>query len=64
MLVGPDNRRTIPASFLLGGTFLLLVDDCSRSLAGFELPIGVFTTILGAPFFVFLMKRFRVGWDS
>lgn len=63
MLVGPDNRRAVPASFLLGGTFLLIVDDFSRSVTEFELPIGVFTTIIGAPFFLFLLKRSRIGWE-
>ncbi|MCX7007331.1 MAG: iron ABC transporter permease [Kiritimatiellaeota bacterium] len=64
MLVGADHRRAVPASFLLGGTFLLLVDDISRSVTTFELPIGVFTTLLGAPFFIFLLRRSRIGWES
>lgn len=63
MVTGPDNRRTIPACFLLGGSFLLIVDDFSRSIADFELPIGIFTTLLGAPIFVYLMKRSRIGWE-
>jgi iron complex transport system permease protein len=63
MLTGPDNRRAVPACFLLGGSFLLIVDDVSRSITDFELPIGIFTTLLGAPVFVFLMKRSRIGWE-
>jgi iron complex transport system permease protein len=63
MMIGPDNTRSMPASFAFGGAFLLLVDDCSRSLTSFELPVGVFTTLLGGPFFVYLLKRARVGWE-
>lgn len=63
MVVGPDHRRAVPASLMVGGTFLLLVDDISRSLTSYELPIGVLTTLLGAPFFIFLLKRSRIGWE-
>jgi iron complex transport system permease protein len=63
MLIGPDNTRTMPASLVLGGFFLLLVDDCSRVAASFEVPIGIFTTLIGGPFFIFLLRRSRVGWE-
>ena len=64
MLLGPDNRHTLPASFAFGGAFLLLVDTVSRTLAAFEIPVGVFTTLLGGPFFIFLLKKARIGWES
>lgn len=64
MLLGPENRRLMPACFTFGGAFLLAVDDCSRALASFELPIGVFTTLVGAPFFILLLKRARLGWEA
>ncbi|MCY3762925.1 MAG: iron chelate uptake ABC transporter family permease subunit, partial [Gemmatimonadetes bacterium] len=64
MLLGPDNRHTLPASFAFGGAFLLLVDTCSRTLASFEIPVGVFTTLLGGPFFIFLLKKARIGWED
>jgi len=63
MLTGPDNGRAVAACFPLGGVFLLVVDDLSRSVTDFELPIGIFTMLLGAPVFVFLMKRARIGWE-
>jgi iron complex transport system permease protein len=63
MLIGPDNTRTVPASLVLGGSFLLLVDDCSRAAASFEIPIGIFTTLIGGPFFIFLLRRSRAGWE-
>jgi iron complex transport system permease protein len=64
MMLGPENRRLMPACFTFGGAFLLVVDDCSRTMASFELPIGVFTTLVGAPFFIFLLKRARIGWEA
>ena len=64
MLIGADNRSLVPASFAFGGTFLLIVDDASRALASFEIPIGIFTTLLGGPFFIFLLKRTRIGWEA
>jgi iron complex transport system permease protein len=64
MMIGPDNTRCLPACFTFGGTFLLLVDDLSRTLTSFELPVGVFTTLLGGPFFVYLLKKARIGWEN
>jgi len=63
MLIGPDNTRSLPASLALGGSFLLLVDDCSRAASSFEIPIGIFTTLIGGPFFIFLLRRAKVGWE-
>ncbi len=63
MLIGPDNTRSLPASIALGGSFLLLVDDCSRAAASFEIPISIFTTLIGGPFFIFLLRRSRLGWE-
>lgn len=63
MVVGPDNRRLLPAATAMGATLVMLVDDLARSLASFELPMGVFTTLVGAPVFVVLMRRARVGWE-
>lgn len=63
MLVGPDHRYSIPANMLLGGSFLLLIDNFSRVLLTFEIPIGIFTMLLGAPFFLLLMKTQRKAWS-
>lgn len=59
LMVGPDNTRTIPVSFAFGGSFLLVVDTLSRTLSSFEIPVGIFTTLIGGPFFVLLLKRAR-----
>ena len=56
-LVGNDCRRLLPAAMLLGAIFLLLVDNVSRNLLAVEIPIGILTAFIGAPFFIYLMTR-------
>ena len=56
-LVGGDCRRLLPCSMLLGAVFLLLSDDVSRNLLTTEIPIGILTALIGAPFFLYLMTR-------
>lgn len=63
MLLGADNKKVIPGSIFLGGTFLLVIDDLSRSLFLFEIPIGVFTTLFGGAFFIFLLKKKKLNWN-
>jgi iron complex transport system permease protein len=63
MTLGPDNRRAVPACFAFGGIFLVLVDNVSRSVAPVEIPVGIFTTFLGAPLFVYLLRKAKSGWD-
>ena len=62
MLVGPNYKVLLPASLLLGSTYLLLVDDIARSLMQLEVPLGILTSLIGAPFFVILLLRGRRGW--
>jgi iron complex transport system permease protein len=63
MLVGPDHRVLLPASAMLGGVYLLLVDDLARTLTAAEIPLGIITAILGAPVFGYLLKRLHTrGW--
>ena len=58
LLLGPDHRSLIPASAILGAVVLVLSDILSRTLVSpSELPIGIVSAILGAPFFLFLMVR-------
>lgn len=63
MLLGSDNSKSIPGNIFLGGSFLLLIDNLSRALFVFEVPIGIFTTILGGAFFVFLMRKNKLNWN-
>jgi iron complex transport system permease protein len=62
MLVGPDARRAIPAAALLGATFLLIVDDLVRSVFSTEVPLGILTALVGAPFFLLVLARSRRAW--
>jgi iron complex transport system permease protein len=60
LLVGPDHRVVLPASALAGATLLVCADIFARLvLAPAELPIGIVTAFLGAPFFLFLLVRGR-----
>lgn len=60
LLVGPDHRVLLPASALAGASLLLLADLAARLLlAPAELPIGIVTALIGAPFFLYLLLRGR-----
>lgn len=61
MIFGPDNRKMIPMSFCLGASYLAIVDCFSRNIFSFEIPIGILTTILGAPYFIALIRKTKVG---
>lgn len=64
MLFGSDNQKLIPLSMSLGASYLTLVDTLARTLFTFEIPVGVFTTFLGAPFFIILLRKTRnAGWN-
>jgi iron complex transport system permease protein len=57
-VIGPDHRRVLPLSALGGGLFLVLVDLATRAVdPPNEYPLGVFTAALGAPFFLWLLRR-------
>jgi ABC-type Fe3+-siderophore transport system permease subunit len=59
MILGPDHRLLLPASFLVGGTFLVVADILSRILlAPTEIPVGAITAAIGAPLFVYLLKKY------
>ena len=55
MIFGYDYRRLLPASALLGGAFLMLVDDLARTMATSEIPLGILTSFVGAPVFLYLI---------
>ena len=56
-LVGNDYRHLMPASMLFGAAFMLAVDNVSRNLLATEIPIGILTAFVGAPFFIWLITR-------
>lgn len=65
MLFGPDHRLLIPASALGGAIFLIAADTLARTiLSPNELPVGVVTAFLGAPFFIYLLKQRGSQWTQ
>lgn len=63
MIVGPNYKYLLPTSFLLGGSYLLLVDNICRNLLRVEIPLGILTAIIGAPVFICLLLRGRKEWN-
>ncbi len=59
MVVGPNYKVLVPTAALIGACFLLLVDDVARTAAALEIPVGILTALIGAPFFLFLLMRER-----
>jgi cobalamin transport system permease protein len=65
LVAGPGYRRVIPLSFLFGASFMILADLIARTVvAPAELPIGVITAFVGAPFFIFVLRRAADGGAS
>ncbi|WP_094228685.1 FecCD family ABC transporter permease [Methanolobus psychrotolerans] len=62
MIVGPNYNRLLPMSMVIGASFMLLVDNLARTVAATEIPLGIITSLLGAPLFAYLLKRGRMGW--
>ncbi|SCC82351.1 FecCD family ABC transporter permease [Saliniramus fredricksonii] len=62
MIVGPSFSTLLPAAAIIGAGYLLLVDTLCRTLAAIEIPLGILTAVLGAPFFLYLLARGRRGW--
>ena len=64
-VTGPDNRVVLPLSLVFGAVFLVLVDTCCRTLMASEIPLGILTSVIGAPFFfIILLRTQRGGGDQ
>ncbi len=63
MLAGPDFRRLLPTAMLLGAAYLLVFDMLARSIAAIEVPLGILTAVVGAPFFLWLLVAGKRGWS-
>jgi iron complex transport system permease protein len=65
MLLGPDNRRLLPASILLGAASMMAADATARLvIAPQELPVGIITALVGGPFFVYLLRQYKAkSWQ-
>lgn len=57
LIVGNNYKYMLPASLLLGGSYLLIVDNIARTVATSEIPIGILTAFVGAPFFLYLIVK-------
>jgi len=65
MILGPDHRLLLPASALGGAVFLIAADTAARTIISpSELPVGVITAFLGAPFFIYLLKSRGSRWNQ
>jgi iron complex transport system permease protein len=63
LLAGPEFSRLLPTAMLLGAGYLLAVDTLARTMAAIEVPIGILTAFIGAPFFLWLLATSRRGWQ-
>jgi len=64
MIVGPEHTHLLPASALMGGSYLLVMDDIARSISVAEIPIGLLTSMVGMPIFAYLFwKTQGKGWN-
>jgi len=63
MLVGPGFARLLPAAILIGAAFMLAVDTLARTISTTEVPLGIITSLIGAPIFVVLLARGRRVWS-
>jgi len=57
LLAGSDYRVLMPAAMLMGASFLLLVDDLARMITASEIPLGILTSFVGVPFFLYLIRK-------
>ena len=65
LLFGTDHKKMLPISALAGAIFLIWADVlCRTILPGNEMPIGILTSMLGAPVFIYLMARKRYGFGG
>lgn len=62
MIVGPNYKVLLPASLIIGSIYLMLVDDVARCLFSAEIPLGILTSMIGAPFFIYLLLYGKRGW--
>ncbi|MEX5284075.1 iron ABC transporter permease [Selenomonas sputigena] len=63
MIIGVDHGKLLPLSAAVGAIFLILVDFTARTATAGEIPIGILTAIIGAPFFAVLFKRTKGAWQ-
>ena len=57
MIFGNNNKRVIPVSIGLGAVFMVIIDTVARSATSTEIPISILTAVIGAPFFIILLRK-------
>jgi iron complex transport system permease protein len=62
ILVGPNYKALLPASLFMGASYLLCVDNIARALMSIEIPLGILTAMIGAPFFIVMLYKGGKGW--
>ncbi|WP_280137968.1 MULTISPECIES: iron chelate uptake ABC transporter family permease subunit [Aminobacter] len=62
MLVGPSFDRMLPVKMVAGALFVLMVDDIARAASSMEPPLGIVTSVIGAPLFIVLLLRAKTSW--
>ena len=61
-IVGANFNALLPASMLIGALFLLIVDTIARCAMASEIPLGIITSLIGAPVFIYLLYQSKKGW--
>ena len=62
MIVGPDHRVLLPATLAIGAAYLIIIDTLARTISPQEIPLGILTAVVGAPFFAYLLRKTKGGW--
>lgn len=62
MLMGSNNKTVVPISISLGAVFMLIMDTAARSVTAAEIPLSILTAIIGAPFFIMLLRKTGGAW--
>ena len=57
MIFGANNRFVLPASMVMGALFMLVIDTAARTVSQSEIPVSILTAVVGAPFFIYLLRR-------
>ena len=63
MLTGPDYKKLMPVSFILGACYLLAIDNLARTVTTVEIPLGILTASVGAPIFAIVLRKSNLGWS-
>lgn len=64
MLVGNDHKVLLPATLSIGAAYMLLIDAMARTITTAEVPLGILTAVVGAPFFAYLLRKTKGSWGG